>query len=62
MRKRFRGNMPISTSLELQGEGKGGQLYAGRPAMGEQRATEGREDQEADMVQGVDGVWRAKEK
>jgi len=61
MRKRFRGNMPISTSLELQGEGKG-QLYAGRPALGEQKATDGREDQEGEMVQGVDGVWRTKEK
>ncbi|OCT55073.1 cytochrome c oxidase assembly protein [Cladophialophora carrionii] len=37
MRKRFRGNAPISTSLELEGGGgddkvKGGQLYGGRPA------------------------------
>jgi hypothetical protein len=41
MRKRFRGNAPISTSLELEGggggaglekAGKGGQLYGGRPA------------------------------
>ena len=44
MRKRFRGNAPISTSLELEaGDGggrtvggvegtKGGQLYGGRPA------------------------------
>ena len=60
MRKRFRGNMPISTSLELQGEGKG-QLYAGRPAISEQKATSGREDEGKEMVQGVDGVWRAKE-
>lgn len=61
MRKRFRGNMPIAASLELEGGGKGGQLYGGRPAVGEQKATEGREDQEAEMVQGVDGVWRKKE-
>lgn len=54
--------MPISTSLELEGGGKGGQLYAGQPAVSEQKATAGREDQEAEMVQGVDGVWRAKEK
>lgn len=33
MRKRFRGNMPISSSLEMQGEGKG-QLYAGGSAVG----------------------------
>lgn len=33
MRKRFRGNAPISTSLELEGGGeKGGQLYGGKPA------------------------------
>ena len=63
MRKRFRGNMPISSSLELQGEGRG-QLYAGRPAVGGQKATEGREDDvdEAEGVVGVDGVWRPKEK
>lgn len=33
MRKRFRGNAPISTSLELEGgSDKGGQLYGGKPA------------------------------
>lgn len=36
MRKRFRGNAPISNSLELEGGGsgggKGGQLYGGTPA------------------------------
>ena len=36
MRKRFRGNLPVSTSLELEGDGaavkKGGQLYGGKPA------------------------------
>jgi len=36
MRKRFRGNAPISSSLELEGGGpagqKGGQLYGGKPA------------------------------
>ena len=32
MRKRFRGNAPISNSLELEGGGqKGGQLYGGKP-------------------------------
>jgi cytochrome c oxidase assembly factor 5 len=36
MRKRFRGNAPISNSAELQGGGSsgggGGQLYGGKPA------------------------------
>lgn len=32
MRKRFRGNAPISNSLELEGGGSGGQLYGGKPA------------------------------
>ena len=55
--------MPVGTSLENQGEGRG-QLYAGRPAIGDQKATDGREDNidEADGVVGVDGVWRPKEK
>ncbi|KXT12373.1 hypothetical protein AC579_584 [Pseudocercospora musae] len=30
MRKRFRGNKPISTSVELEGEGKNPMLYAGK--------------------------------
>lgn len=30
MRKRFRGNHPISTSLEVEGEGKTPMLYAGK--------------------------------
>ena len=35
MRKRFRGNQPISLSKELEGGGAPGtQLYAGRPAVG----------------------------
>jgi cytochrome c oxidase assembly factor 5 len=34
MRKRFRGNQPISVSKEMEGEksSSGGQLYAGQPA------------------------------
>lgn len=32
MRKRFRGNAPISNSAELEGGGTGGQLYGGKPA------------------------------
>ncbi|KAI9843283.1 MAG: hypothetical protein M1837_006498 [Sclerophora amabilis] len=44
MRKRFRGNQPIALSKELEGEG-GGQLYAGRPAVGQiPGKTDGRED------------------
>lgn len=34
MRKRFRGNQPISVSLELEGgaQERGKQLYGGKPA------------------------------
>ena len=55
--------MPISNSQAQQG-GSGGQLYAGRPAVGGQKATEGREDEvdPSEGVVGVDGVWRPKEK
>ena len=35
MRKRFRGNYPAGASKELEGQGKGPMLYAGRPAVGE---------------------------
>ena len=47
MRKRFRGNQPIALSKELEGGGgpAGGQLYAGRPAIGEVvGATDGNEE------------------
>ena len=30
MRKRFRGNMPVSTSVELEGESNKQMLYAGK--------------------------------
>ena len=46
MRKRFRGNKPISTSVELEaGGGRSGMLYAGRGAYedAEPARTEGRE-------------------
>ncbi|OCL04392.1 hypothetical protein AOQ84DRAFT_252351, partial [Glonium stellatum] len=52
MRKRFRGNRPVATSVELEGSGggdagtgieeKGYMLYAGKPAAGV-RATSGNE-------------------
>ncbi|KAF4548782.1 putative cytochrome c oxidase assembly protein PET191 [Elsinoe fawcettii] len=43
MRKRFRGNNPVSTSVELQaGEGKG-QLYAGGAAFPNVKGTDGNE-------------------
>ncbi|KAI9749464.1 MAG: hypothetical protein M4579_006866 [Chaenotheca gracillima] len=45
MRKRFRGNQPIAVSKELEGE-KGGQLYGGKPAVGDiMGKTDGREDE-----------------
>lgn len=45
MRKRFRGNHPISTSVELEAgsdEG-GGQLYAGKSAYGSVKGTDGKD-------------------
>ncbi len=48
MRKRFRGNYPVSISAELEGSGirpSGGQLYAGKPAAEIPGTTDGREDQ-----------------
>ncbi|KAF2152990.1 hypothetical protein K461DRAFT_225406 [Myriangium duriaei CBS 260.36] len=44
MRKRFRGNQPVATSVELQaGEGKG-QLYAGTNTFPKVKATDGNEE------------------
>ncbi|KAF2758871.1 hypothetical protein EJ05DRAFT_475122 [Pseudovirgaria hyperparasitica] len=45
MRKRFRGNMPISVSKELEGGGaqEGKMLYAGRPAYSSNEGGGGRE-------------------
>ncbi|KAI9756281.1 MAG: hypothetical protein M1815_003865 [Lichina confinis] len=53
MRKRFRGNYPVSLSAELEGSGvkpaqEGGQLYAGRPLGKMPGETDGREDQKDD--------------
>ncbi|GAM84213.1 hypothetical protein ANO11243_022060 [Dothideomycetidae sp. 11243] len=46
MRKRFRGNQPVSTSVELQaGEGKG-QLYAGKGTFPKVQTTDGNENPE----------------
>lgn len=47
MRKRFRGNRPISVSQELEADatGKSYQLYAGSPAFTSVQATDGREDE-----------------
>lgn len=45
MRKRFRGNNPISTSVELEAgssEG-GGQLYGGKSAYGSVKGTDGKD-------------------
>ena len=44
MRKRFRGNMPITSSLEIEGEGKG-QMYAGDNAVGNRESKEEKEDE-----------------
>ncbi|KAM0722644.1 hypothetical protein Q7P37_002085 [Cladosporium fusiforme] len=57
MRKRFRGNKPISTSQELDGE-SGGQLYAGKSAYAgsSQKGTDGREDAEFEKYLRNDGV------
>lgn len=48
MRKRFRGNRPISVSQELEGDasGKSYQLYSGAPAFSSgTKPTDGREDE-----------------
>jgi cytochrome c oxidase assembly factor 5 len=51
MRKRFRGNLPVALSQELEGGGgsTGGQLYAGKPAFGAAvKETSGNEPVERD--------------
>ncbi|PYH98696.1 short chain dehydrogenase [Aspergillus ellipticus CBS 707.79] len=47
MRKRFRGNQPISVSTELEGgsSGSSGQLYAGKPAFESVKEISGNEVQ-----------------
>jgi cytochrome c oxidase assembly factor 5 len=47
MRKRFRGNKPISVSLEIEGgaDNPSHQLYAGKPAFTDVKATEGKEEE-----------------
>lgn len=53
MRKRFRGNQPIAVSAELEKQGGGkeegvGMLYAGKPAYGGVKATDGNEEEKRD--------------
>lgn len=63
MRKRFRGNQPIALTRELEGGGRsessgGGQLYAGKPAFGAQKATSGNEPEERDWRDVENEKWR----
>lgn len=71
MRKRFRGNAPISTSVELEAgkAGKTGMLYAGKGTYEgtEPKGTDGRDDQAAERegwekFERNDGItdWRKK--
>ena len=50
MRKRFRGNKPIATSLEIEGgaDEPKNQLYAGKSAFGDVKGTDGRERSEGE--------------
>ncbi|EXJ79852.1 hypothetical protein A1O3_08137 [Capronia epimyces CBS 606.96] len=51
MRKRFRGNAPISTSVELEGSGKKpAQLYGGKPAFD---VVDGMKKEQRGEVQGL---------
>ena len=59
MRKRFRGNQPISVSKEIEGE-KGGQLYGGGKAVSE-TGIGGTGKGEIDLVEGADGELRRRE-
>ncbi|CAF9908742.1 MAG: hypothetical protein GOMPHAMPRED_006293 [Gomphillus americanus] len=45
MRKRFRGNQPVALSKELEGGSGSSQLYAGRPAYGTVKGTDGKDDE-----------------
>lgn len=49
MRKRFRGNKPVSSSVELEAgaDEPSRQLYAGKSAFGDVRGTDGKEGREA---------------
>ena len=58
MRKRFRGNQPMAVSKEIEGE-KGGQLYAGGKAVGE-NGKGGIGTTDAELIEGVDGELRSK--
>jgi cytochrome c oxidase assembly factor 5 len=50
MRKRFRGNQPISVSQEIEGgaQNPSQQLYGGKPAFGNMKSTDGRDDEGGD--------------
>ncbi|KAL6718885.1 hypothetical protein ACLMJK_003120 [Lecanora helva] len=62
MRKRFRGNQPISVSKEREGE-KGGQLYGGGRAVGETGIQgTGKAVGVEELVEGADGEMRARER
>lgn len=45
MRKRFRGNKPVASSVELEAgaDDRSHQLYAGKSAFGDVKATDGKE-------------------
>ncbi|KAI9713685.1 MAG: hypothetical protein M1828_001374 [Chrysothrix sp. TS-e1954] len=47
MRKRFRGNAPISASREIEADttGESYQLYAGKPAFSSVKPTDGKEEE-----------------
>ena len=61
MRKRFRGNMPVNfRSLQDADQGKGYQLYAGRPAFaGAVRQTDGNEPEPKDWREVENEKYRA---
>ncbi|KAM0439645.1 hypothetical protein ACHAPT_000737 [Fusarium lateritium] len=63
MRKRFRGNMPVAyRTMEQAEEGKGYQLYAGRPAFaGGVKETDGNEPIPKDWREIENEKWKAEQ-
>lgn len=59
MRKRFRGNQTMAVGKQFEGE-KGGQLYAGGKVV-KDTGPKGTEKADVELVEGVDGQWRAKQ-